>query len=415
MQETLHLINTPFVLPSGTVLKNRLVKSAMSERMADAKGRINTAFPRLYEQWAMGGVGLSITGNVMVDQRALGEPGNVVIENERDFNFLQQWAQAGTKNNTALWMQINHPGKQAPRGLNKETVAPSAIPFSGKFRTAFATPRALTGWEIEELIQRFANTAEIAKRAGFTGVQIHGGHGYLVNQFLSPLHNQRNDEWGGSLAKRQHFVLEVYAAIRERVGADFPIGIKLNSADFQRGGFAEEESIQVILALEKVGIDLIEISGGTYEAPAMSGGQALVKKASTLQREAYFFEFAENARKASTVPITLTGGFRSTVGINNALETKAIDLAGLARSFAIEPDVAMRLLDGKEPRYSVRPIKTGIGIIDRMGFMDVSWYEHQLMRMGRGRPPCPDESGFIALLNMAASNGFWILNKRLRV
>lgn len=193
----------------------------------------------LYRRWSRGGAGLLMTGNVMIDRNALGEPGNIVIEDERDLPMLKRWAQAGTQVNTELWMQINHPGKQSPKSLSKQPVAPSAIPLSGGIEGAFNPPRALTEEEILDLIKRFVNTARIAKKAGFTGVQIHAAHGYLINQFLSPHHNQRNDQWGGNAENRMRFLMEVYREMRRQVGENFPIAIKLNSADFQRGGFTE--------------------------------------------------------------------------------------------------------------------------------------------------------------------------------
>jgi 2,4-dienoyl-CoA reductase-like NADH-dependent reductase (Old Yellow Enzyme family) len=261
------------ILSNGTRIKNRLFKSAMSEALARRDGAPSPELVRLYSAWAGGGIGLCVTGNVMIDARAVGEPGNVVIEDNTHLVELQSWAQAATANNTQCWVQLNHPGKQAPKGLNRETVAPSAVPFRSDLKAFFATPRALEDSEVRALIQRYGVAAGVVKQAGFSGVQIHGAHGYLVSQFLSPHHNTRTDAWGGTAQKRRHFVLEVYRAMREAVGPAFPIGIKLNSADFQRGGFTEEESIETIRALADVGIDLIEISGGTYEAPAMTGVQ----------------------------------------------------------------------------------------------------------------------------------------------
>ena len=202
-----------------------------------------------------------MTGNVMVDRNALGEPGNIVIEDERDITLLKNWAKVGTQNNNHLWMQINHPGKQSPKNLSKEPVAPSSIPVGGNLSNVFNHPRALKHDEILGIIKRFGNTAYIAKKAGFTGVQIHAAHGYLINQFLSPYHNKRNDAWGGSLENRMRFLMEVYHEIRRRTGEKFPIAVKLNSADFQRGGFTEEDSMKVLKAIDKAGIDLIEISG----------------------------------------------------------------------------------------------------------------------------------------------------------
>jgi 2,4-dienoyl-CoA reductase-like NADH-dependent reductase (Old Yellow Enzyme family) len=248
--------------------------------------------------------------------------------------------------------------------------------------------------------------------AGFSGVQIHGAHGYLVSQFLSAHHNRRNDEWGGTPEKRRRFVLAVYAEIRRQVGPDFPVGIKLNSADFQRGGFTEEESIETIRALTDAGIDLIEISGGTYEMPAMGGATQEAKKASTVAREAYFIEFAEKVRAAVTVPLMLTGGFRTAAAMNAALRSGALDVVGLARLLAIEPDAAAALLQGRDSLQQVHPIKTGIKAIDRLGMMEVWWYERQLKRIAKGREPRPYESGLSAFLKSALSSGWGTFRTR---
>lgn len=384
----------PFTLPNGTVIKNRLLKSAMSEALCKRDGAATPELIKLYGAWADGGIGLCITGNVMIDQRAMGEPGNVVIEDDEHLAALQAWAQAATRNNTQCWVQINHPGKQAPKGLNKETVSPSAVPFRSDMKAFFATPRELTDAEVHGLIKRYATAAAIVKKAGFSGVQIHGAHGYLVSQFLSPHHNRRTDAWGGTAEKRRAFVLAVYRAMREQVGPDFPIGIKLNSADFQRGGFTEEESLDTIRALSDAGMDLIEVSGGTYEAPAMTGIKADKSpvKDSTRQREAYFLAFAEKARQAVKTPLAVTGGFRSAQGMAEAIQSGAVDFVGLARALAIEPAVPLRLLAGQAPLHQVKPLKTGIPPIDKMGLMEVSWYTGQLKRIGRGQAPKPNES-----------------------
>jgi 2,4-dienoyl-CoA reductase-like NADH-dependent reductase (Old Yellow Enzyme family) len=386
-----------FTLPGGAVVKNRLFKSAMSEALGTRQGAATPELVRLYGAWADGGIGLCVTGNVMVDRRALGEPGNVVIEDERFLSELQAWAQAATRNGTQCWVQLNHPGKQAPKGLNKENIAPSAVPFRAEMQAFFPTPREMTEAEILEVIERFARAAELVKRAGFSGVQIHGAHGYLVSQFLSPHHNRRTDDWGGTPEKRRRFVLCVLEAMREKVGPGFPIGIKLNSADFQRGGFTEEESLDTIKALSDAGIDLIEISGGTYEAPVMTGAKGEPRrdepvKESTRQREAYFLVFAEKARAAVKTPLVVTGGFRSLQGMADAITSGAVDFVGIARALAIEPDVPKRLLAGQQPLHQVRPLKTGIPMIDRMGLMEITWYTGQLKRIGRGEAPKPNES-----------------------
>jgi 2,4-dienoyl-CoA reductase-like NADH-dependent reductase (Old Yellow Enzyme family) len=390
-------------LPNGVEVKNRLLKSAMSETLGTRQGGSTLELTHLYQAWAEGGIGLCVTGNVMIDHGALGEPGNVVIADDRDLPALTEWAKAATRNGTQCWVQLNHPGKQAPKGLNKETVSPSAVPFRSDMQAFFATPRELTDVEVRALIQRFGDAAKVVKKAGFSGVQIHGAHGYLVSQFLSPHHNVRTDDWGGTPEKRRRFVLEVYAAMRKAVGAKFPIGIKLNSADFQRGGFTEEESLDTIRALADAGIDLIEISGGTYEAPAMTGvkvGKTPVKE-STRQREAYFLEFAEKARQAVKTPLVVTGGFRSAKGMAQAIDSGAVDMVGVARMLAIEPDVPNKLLVGRAPLYQIKPITTGIKAIDKMGLLEITWYTGQLKRIGHGKAPKPNEPGLWVFIKQA--------------
>lgn len=384
----------------------------MSETLATYSNRPTAELVELYRRWAASGIGLLITGNVMIDRRALGEPGNVVIEDEADLPALRQWASAATAQGAAIWVQLNHPGKQATKGLNRNTLAPSAVPFRVDMQALFETPREATLEEIEDIIRRFGRSAAICKQAGFSGVQIHGAHGYLVSQFLSPHHNRRTDQWGGSAENRRRFVLAVYAEIRRQVGADFPVGIKLNSADFQRGGFAEDESVDTMRALADAGVDLIEISGGTYEAPAMSGAVPEARKASTAAREAYFLEFAEQARTSLRVPLMVTGGFRSASGMNAALRSGALDVVGLARLLAIDPDVATSLLRGEDGPHRVRPIKTGIVAIDRMGIMEIFWYTLQLRRIAKGGDPRPDESGLWAFLKAVIRSGWGTFQTR---
>ena len=321
-------LNSPVEITPTTVARNRLFKSAMSEQLADRNNAPTPDLIQLYTTWARGGTGVLVTGNVMIDRNALGEPRNVVLDEQSDPELFRRWAEAGTANDTQLWMQLNHPGKQIPNLISKEPVAPSAIPLEGGLEKSFNCPRALTEPEIEELVRRFAWAAARAKEWGFTGVQIHGAHGYLVNQFLSGHHNRRDDQWGGSLENRMRFLREIYRAIRTEVGEDFPIGVKLNSADFQRGGFSEEESMQVIQTLQADGLDLVEVSGGNYENPSMVGANV---KESTLQREAYFLEYAEQARRLLDIPLVVTGGFRSAPAMNDALASGATDMIGLAR------------------------------------------------------------------------------------
>jgi 2,4-dienoyl-CoA reductase-like NADH-dependent reductase (Old Yellow Enzyme family) len=397
-----NILNQNLSLPSGAVIPNRLAKSAMSEQLGTRTNSPTEDLVRLYERWARGGAGLIITGNVIIDRLALGEPRNVVVEDERDLPILSRWASAGGSGGGQIWMQINHPGRQSPRYLSSEPVAPSAVPvkFGGGL---FATPRALKEEEIEKIIERFANTAAIAKKAGFSGVQIHGAHGYLISQFLSPLTNQRTDGWGGTPHKRRRFVLEVARAVRKAVGPKFPVGIKLNSADFQRGGFTEEESMDVVCALEKSGIDLLEVSGGTYESAAMIGDAKELKK-STREREAYFLAYARKVRDLTQMPLMLTGGFRTAAAMKSAVSEGAIDIVGLARPLALEPDLPSRILNGQADVSKVVPRQTGIKVVD--GFVELMWHTQQIHRMGAGRDPDPDRSPWYTLALALLENGW---------
>ena len=383
-------------LPCGATLPNRFGKSAMSEAMGTVDNHVTDELVRLYQRWAQGGTGLLITGNVMIDQMHLGEPHNVVIEDERDMALLKRWADAGKSKGGHIWVQLNHPGKQIPKMLaTGDTLGPSAIPFSKELKAHFKTPRALSDAEIHDIIGRFGRAAAIVKKAGFTGVQIHGAHGYLVSQFLSGHHNQRTDQWGGSLENRMRFPLEVYRAIRAAVGPDFPVSIKLNSADFQRGGFTEEESMTVAETLASEGLDLLEISGGNYENPAMAGQDV---KESTRQREAYFLDYAMEIRKRVSIPLMVTGGFRTSEGMAAAVESGATDIVGLGRPLALEPDLPNRIMAGASVHSKVEPRLTGIKAIDSMAMMEVVWFARQLHRMGKGKDPVQNESVLMAFI-----------------
>lgn len=413
------LLARPLTLRNGTQLPNRLAKSAMSEALGTLDNRMTGDLARLYGRWADGGIGLNISGNVMVDRRALGEPGNVALEDERDMDLLREWAKAGKRGGGQLWMQLNHPGKQAPKGLNPGNVAPSAVPFGKALEPYFETPREMTDAEVRDVIARFGRSAALAKEAGFDGVQIHGAHGYLVSQFLSPRHNIRTDAWGGDAQRRRAFVLAVYRAIRAATGPGFGVGIKLNSADFQRGGFSEDESLEVMRALDAEGIDLLEISGGTYESPRMSLGVTPKDGAPsehTREREAYFLEFAETARKTVTAPLMVTGGFRTLAGMAAPLQSRSLDLVGLGRPLAIEPDLPRRLLSGQEARHKTPTrIATGIKTLDSMALMEVVWYARQIRRMGHGGNPQPNESPLkVALSSMMGSGWKTWRTRRLR-
>lgn len=396
MSET--TLGTPLTLACGAVIPNRLMKSAMSEQLGDKACNPQPGLSEVYRRWAEGGIGLCITGNVMIDRSALGEPANVVLDERSDLEAFRAWTQAGSAGGTQLWAQLNHPGKQIPSFLSKEPVAPSAIPLGRGLDKVFNTPRALEDAEITQIVERYATSARLAKEVGFQGVQIHGAHGYLVNQFLSSRHNQREDRWGGSLENRMRFVLEVFAAMRRETGEGFPIGIKLNSADFMKGGFTEEESMQVVAALSEAGIDLIEISGGTYENPAMVGTEAKRElKESTRLREAYFLAYAEKAREVTKVPLAVTGGFRSAKGMQDAIASGATDLVGLARPLTVVPDLPQRVLADPDYRVDVGNPSTGIKGLDQAMGISIVWYEQQIHRLAKGKEPKPNLSAWRAV------------------
>lgn len=405
-------LREPLTLPCGQVLPNRFMKSALSEALGSPDGAPNERLDRLFMTWAAGGYGLIVTGNVMIDRRHLGEAGNVVVEDDRHLAELTRWAGSTRSAGIPLWMQINHPGRQSNPFGRTRPVAPS--PIALKVPGA-RTPHELSGAEIEEIIERFATAATIAERAGFDGVQIHGAHGYLVAQFLSPLANQRSDEWGGSPANRMRFVLAVLARIRASVSPGFAVGIKLNSADFQRGGFSEAESRDVIVRLAAEGIDLIEISGGSYEAPAMMGARA-----STVAREAYFLEYAKTVRAvAPDVPLAVTGGFRSRSAMLAALESGDCDVIGLGRPAATTPAAPTLILDGAERLNSYRRSVTGAAVLRKVtdtrgldSLIDLQWHTDQLHRLGAGKEPDLARPSWKTGVSMVRRNGRDILRRK---
>jgi len=396
----MNILKKEMVLPNGSILSNRIAKSAMSENLSNKYHEPTPILVNVYKKWAQSGAGLLITGNIMIDANAIGEPRNVVVENRNNFEILKEWAGSVRGTNTKLWAQINHPGRQAMEQINYILKAPSAVPLKngGRKNASAKIPEALTEKEILDIIESYANTSLILKDAGFSGVQIHGAHGYLVSQFLSPFANIREDKWGGSLENRARFVVEVYRKIREKVGKDFPIGIKLNSADFQKGGFSEEESIEVVKILSKEGMDLIEISGGTYEAPAMMGK----RRASTIKREAYFMDYIEKARKVTNTPLMLTGGFRTSSVMQDAIASDQLDIVGIARPFAIYPNIGNDIFNERRLNFATEIKKTRVKGID--GLMNIIWYESQIKRIGEGKTPNPNLNAWIVFMKY-----FWLI------
>jgi len=395
-------------LPNGQVLPNRIMKSALSEALADKRNAPDHRLEQLYRTWSRGGYGLIITGNVMVDRTQLGEPGNVVIEDDRDLAALTRWAATTKDAGIPTWVQLNHPGRQSNMlALGHTPVAPSPIPLN---LPGAAKPRELTSPQIEDIIERFATAAAVCEAAGFAGVQVHGAHGYLVAQFLSPLSNQRDDEWGGDPERRMRFVVEVVRRIRSRVSPGFAVSVKLNSADFQRGGFTETESRGVVAALAKEGLDLIEVSGGSYESPAMMGASA----ASTRAREAYFLEYARTVRGlVGDIPLAVTGGFRSRDAMAGAVAGRECDVVGIGRPTATTPDAADVILTGRaeavvahQRRYGMRRVLGKVADLKALdGVLDLSWHADQLHRLGAGLEPDLRRGRLATTVSMVRRNG----------
>ena len=346
-------LSTPLSLPNGAVIPNRVAKAAMEENMADAGQLPGPALRALYAAWAQGGAGLILTGNVMIDGRAMTGPGGVVLERDTPREPFAAWASAARAHGAQVWMQINHPGRQVFAAMKGEAWAPSAVAVDvGKHSKLFAQPREMTAADIAEVVARFADTAKAAEEAGFTGVQIHAAHGYLISQFLSPLTNRRTDAWGGSLAHRAKLLLDVVRAVRAKVAPGFCVSVKLNSADFQRGGFSEDDAREVLGWLNELPVDLVELSGGSYEAPAMQGRAA---DGRTLAREAYFLEFAKDLAAVAKMPVMTTGGIRRRAVAEQVL-AGGVAMVGVATALAQRPELPSLWFAGKDLDASVRPV-----------------------------------------------------------
>lgn len=390
-------IQSPLSLPCGATLSNRLCKAALTEGLADEMNCATPRLERLYRAWSHGGAGLVITGNVQIDRRYLERPGNVVIDGNGGLDALRRYARAGTEGGNHLWMQINHPGRQTPALVCSAPVAPSAVPLANMPASLYAPPRALTQAEIDDVVRRWAHVAAVARDTGFTGIQIHAAHGYLLSQFLSPLANQRADQWGGSLENRARLLRQVVSACRAAVGPVFPIGVKLNSSDFQQGGFSTQDCLQIVTWLSQDGVDLLELSGGNYEVPSMMGARGKGADAqrpvadSTRRREAYFLDYAKAMRTAARMPVMVTGGFRSRAAMDEALAADELDLIGLGRPMCVDTDLPNRLFSrdwdaAVSYERMIDPPRAGM-----------AWCCMQMIRIGNGLEPDRDLTGTDAI------------------
>jgi 2,4-dienoyl-CoA reductase-like NADH-dependent reductase (Old Yellow Enzyme family) len=409
------IFNKTISLPCGAVLSNRFAKAAMTEGLAGRLGVPGEELCRLYEIWSDGGAGMLLSGNIMVDRHHLERPGNVVIDRPPDLEMrqaLKRWANSATRKGNHFWAQISHAGRQTQKMVNAKPKAPSAVKLAlpgGQF----GEPVELNCGEIEDIISRFGICAAAVKEAGFTGVQVHAAHGYLLSQFLSPRSNRRTDEFGGALANRARPLLAIIEEIRSTVGPDYPISVKLNSADFQKGGFAFEDSLQVAKWLEAASVDLIEISGGTYEQPKLLGIDGMEEEenqnipASTLMREAYFVDFAMAMRKKLKIPLMVTGGFRQSIAMKQAIESGGADVIGLGRPMCVMTDAPNQLLNGIDelPRYESQLALfpkwlswlTKLKILRTVSSFAVQyWYYGQIDSLGRTGKADPDLSVWAA-------------------
>ncbi|WP_112194979.1 NADH:flavin oxidoreductase/NADH oxidase family protein [Pseudomonas sp. LG1E9] len=379
-------------LPNGQVIANRIAKAAMEENMADINQAPSRELKQLYKAWADGEPGLLLTGNVMIDRHAMTGPGGVALENEQHLDSFREWADVARNKGVHFWVQLSHPGRQTMANLGQQALAPSAIALDlGSFSKMFAKPKAMSEDEIQDVIQRFATSARLAEKAGFTGVQIHGAHGYLLSQFLSPLSNHRTDRWGGSLDNRARLLLEVIHAVRASVSPSFCVAVKLNSADFQRGGFDETDARAVVEMLNPLPIDLLELSGGSYEAPAMQGE---ARDGRTLAREAYFLEFAAQMASVASMPVMVTGGIRRLPIVQQVLDS-GIAMAGIATALTLEPQLIKHWREGRDLNPQLKPIDWKRKPLASLATLAV--VRNQMRRLSRGRRPNPKVMPWLAL------------------
>lgn len=311
----------------------------MSDSLGDGAGRPTQRQIELYRRWSTGGAALSIIGEVQVDHRYPEKPGNLVLVPGADNPLLRRLAEAGSADDAHIWPQLGHAGALAHSPISRPA-GPSALNIED------LECDALTRTELEALPMTYANAAAEAQSFGFSGVEIHAGHGFLLSQFLSPLFNQRTDHYGGSIEDRCRILLDIVRHIRAEVGSKFAIGVKINSNDQLEGGLSEDDALVAISLLGSEGVDLIDVSGGTY----FPGAAASSDRRSS---GPYFVDFARRARNVTDTPLMLTGGFKTRRQAADAVATGATDVVGLARTMALDPELPTKWLhpDGGDPRF----------------------------------------------------------------
>jgi 2,4-dienoyl-CoA reductase-like NADH-dependent reductase (Old Yellow Enzyme family) len=331
------------VVINGMVLPNRLMRSATWEGMCDPDGRPTQRLIDYYRQLARGGVGLIVTGYTFVSREGKQLPGTMGIHSDDFAEEMRTLAGTVHGEGAKLCMQLVHTGGQTDsRTAGQRPLAPSAV----KVDQFPEQPEELSKVEIARLVAAFADGAGRARAYGFDAVQLHAAHGYLINQFLSPLTNRRNDEYGGAIENRCRFLLEVYRAVRKAVGNDFPVMIKLNGCDNLAGGLSNEDAMHAARALAAEGIDAIEVSGGT---PASGSHTPVRTKIDTTEQEGYNLALAKGIKAAAGCQVWSVGGFRSLDVIQQAI-ADGIDGIALSRPFIWEPDLARRWQAGDSAR-----------------------------------------------------------------
>ena len=338
----MNMFGTELTLPNGVTLKNRIVKSAMSEALADAQNNPTQALINLFGQWSAGGAGVLITGNTPIDRMHLEQAGNFVLDPQSDSEKVSALVEAGQSGGAKILAQLAHAGRQTPEAINPHPTSVSEVQLA---LPGYGAPDAATDEDFAEVIAKFVRSAKIAQDVGFDGVEIHAAHGYLLSSALSPRINTRTDRWGGSLENRARLTVEVVRAVRAAVAPDFIVAVKLNSSDFQKGGFDHADSVLVAVMLEAEGVDFIEISGGNFEEP--TAYQHASKTGSTQIREAYFLDYAAAIKDALSIPLMVTGGFRSASVMDAAIEGGKTDLIGMGRPFITDPGFVGKLLSGE--------------------------------------------------------------------
>lgn len=339
---------------SGKTAPNRFLKGAMTERMSswdpenlEARGVPSKNLINLYRRWGEGGIGLILSGNIMIEYDHLEAAGNSIIPRKSEFSgerfeAFKEMATEAKKHGSLFVGQVSHPGRQVESRIQKNPVSASDVQLEGNIMgMTFAKPHAATDEDIANITEGFAHAAEYLEKAGYDGIELHGAHGYLLAQFLSPTTNHRTDKYGGSIENRARIIVEITDAIRKRVSSNFVVGIKLNSVEFQDKGFNPDEARQICKILEDNKFDFVELSGGTYEKLAFGH-----QRESTKKREGFFLEFAESiAPVLSKTKTYITGGFKSVGAMVKALDI--VDGVGLARPLAQEPHLCKDMLEGK--------------------------------------------------------------------